>query len=105
WVINGEPTDGSLVTLAEKANVPLSNLNPIDKIPFDSEYKYIAVLAEYHDEKYIFIKGAPDRVFEMVEFEETRDNLFKREIWEERIHQLAKKGERVLGAAYKRVPN
>src|SRR5699024_4173750 len=69
WAINGEPTDGSLMTLAKKANETLPDLKKLDKIPFDSEYKYMAVLAEYNDEKFIFIKGAPDRLFEMAEYE------------------------------------
>ncbi|GAB3804937.1 cation-transporting P-type ATPase [Virgibacillus kimchii] len=105
WAINGEPTDGSLVTLAEKANEELPNVTKIDKIPFDSEYKYMAVLGEYNNEKYVFIKGAPDRLFEMAQYEETTDHPFKRDHWEEKMVQLAKKGERVLGAAYKKVPD
>jgi magnesium-transporting ATPase (P-type) len=105
WAINGEPTDGSLVTLAEKTNEALPDLKKIDKIPFDSEYKYMAVLAEYNNEKYIFIKGAPDRLFEMAQYEERTNHAFHRDHWEEKMVQLAKKGERVLGAAYKKVPH
>ncbi|WP_206613283.1 cation-transporting P-type ATPase [Oceanobacillus halophilus] len=101
WKIHGEPTDGALITLAEKANKELPHLQKEAKIPFDSEYKYMAVLTTYHDSKYIFIKGAPDRLFEMAE----STNTFSREFWEEKMLELAKKGERVIGAAYKKVPS
>lgn len=103
WAINGEPTDGSLMTLAKKANETLPDLKKLDKIPFDSEYKYMAVLAEYNDEKFIFIKGAPDRLFEMAEYEASAGQPFNQSYWEEKMVDLAKKGERVLGAAYKKV--
>src|SRR5699024_6184998 len=76
WVINGEPTDGSLMTLAEKANEALPALKKLDKIPFDSAYKYMAVLAEDNGEKFIFIKGAPDKLFEMAQFEKTKKHPF-----------------------------
>lgn len=102
WTINGEPTDGSLITLAEKANHPLADLKIEHKIPFDSEYKYMAVLTSYQDKKYIFMKGAPDRLFDLAEANGTS---FDRRFWEKKMINLAKKGERVLGAAYKKVPN
>ncbi|WP_318936990.1 HAD-IC family P-type ATPase [Oceanobacillus halotolerans] len=62
WVMNGEPTDGSLMTLAEKVSGQLPKLTITSKIPFDSEYKYMAVLTTFYGENYIFTKGAPDRI-------------------------------------------
>ncbi|WP_138420722.1 cation-transporting P-type ATPase [Aquibacillus sediminis] len=109
WTINGEPTDGSLITLTEKANKPLDDLNIEAKIPFDSEYKYMAVLTTINDQKYILIKGAPDRLFDMADLEmepHSPDTIpFDKAAWEERMLYLAKKGERIIGAAFKKVPN
>lgn len=100
WEMNGEPTDGSLITLAEKSNQPLPSLQKIDKIPFDSAYKYMAVLTERHGENIIFIKGAPDRLFEMASFQGIEEEPFDQDYWEKQVIKLASKGERVLGAAY-----
>lgn len=107
WIINGEPTDGSLMTLAKKGNKDLPILKVEANIPFDSEYKYMASLAEHQDEKYIFIKGAPDRIFDMATYEcsEQKNGFepFQRILWEGKVLERAKKGERVIGVAYKKV--
>lgn len=100
WEMVGDPTDGSLITLSKKGKGNLPNLQKIDKIPFDSAYKYMAVLTERHGEKIIFIKGAPDRLFEMATYQGIEQELFDRAYWEEKVIELAKKGERVLAGAY-----
>lgn len=109
WTINGEPTDGSLITLAKKANKKLEGIEIEAKIPFDSEYKYMATLATFKEQKYIFIKGAPDRLFDLAESKsvnnKTSSTTFNRERWEEEMLNLAKRGERVIGVAYKKIPN
>jgi magnesium-transporting ATPase (P-type) len=40
----------------------------------------------------------------MAQYEEKTEHPFKRDHWEQKMVQLAQKGERVLGAAYKKVP-
>ncbi|WP_306301290.1 HAD-IC family P-type ATPase [Thalassobacillus sp. C254] len=101
WVINGDPTEGCLLTVSEKAEDIINKLPVLSKIPFDSEYKYMAVLAEDKGEKIIFIKGAPDRLFGMAE---KNSNEFNRLFWENKVKEKAKLGQRVIGAAVKRVP-
>ncbi|WP_074034515.1 cation-transporting P-type ATPase [Exiguobacterium sp. AT1b] len=98
WVINGDPTEACLLTVAEKAERPIERLKVISKIPFDSEYKYMATLVEYKDERMIFVKGAPDRLFDMA----TTDG-FNQEYWDEKRKEIADRGQRVLGAGLKRV--
>lgn len=98
WVINGDPTEACLLTVAEKAERPIERLKVISKIPFDSEYKYMATLVEYKNERMIFVKGAPDRLFEMA----TTDG-FNQEYWDEKRKEIADRGQRVLGAGLKRV--
>ncbi|OJF94578.1 cation-transporting P-type ATPase [Alkalibacterium sp. 20] len=98
WVIRGDPTEGCLITLAEKANVSIGALEMKSKIPFDSEYKYMAGLVEENKLKKIYIKGAPDRLFEMAGLE-SEDLLY----WEKQMNKRSKKGERVLAMAIKEV--
>ena len=98
WVINGDPTEACLLTVAEKAERPIKRLKVISKIPFDSEYKYMATLVDYKGERMIFVKGAPDRLFDMASSED-----FKQDYWDEKRKEIADRGQRVLGAGLKRV--
>ncbi|WP_069364176.1 cation-transporting P-type ATPase [Salisediminibacterium beveridgei] len=100
WTINGEPTEGCLLTLAEKADGEVPRHDVISKIPFDSAYKYMAVLIEEEGERYIYIKGAPDRLFDMAKEGESD---FDRSFWEDKMKERTTKGERVLAAGIKKV--
>ncbi|MCC5894174.1 MAG: cation-transporting P-type ATPase [Alkalibacterium sp.] len=100
WTVRGDPTEGCLITLAKKADREISRLDLLSKIPFDSEYKYMAGLVEIKGEKKIFVKGAPDRLFEMAELDADSE---EREYWENQMITRSKKGERVLAAALKNV--
>ena len=103
WTINGDPTEGSLITLFHKAGIDHPPLNRISTIPFDSEYKYMATLVEKDDHNVIYIKGAPDKLMEMSEFEKTQKGTdsFLKEHWERQISAIAIRGQRTIGAAYK----
>jgi magnesium-transporting ATPase (P-type) len=105
WKINGDPTEGSLVTLFHKATINHSPVNRISTIPFDSEYKYMATLVEKGDHNVIYIKGAPDKLMEMAQFEKTASGTepFLKEHWERKISAVAIRGQRTIGAAYKKV--
>ena len=103
WYIKGDPTEGSLITLYEKASVDHHETDRIATIPFDSEYKYMATLVEAENENIVFIKGAPDRLLDMAdkELSLTGDKIFDRKNWENQIVRLAENGQRVIGGAYK----
>ena len=103
WKINGDPTEGSLVTLFQKADINHAPMNRISTIPFDSEYKYMATLVEKADHNIIYIKGAPDKLMEMSEFEKTNKGQepFLKKHWEKQISAIATRGQRTIGAAYK----
>lgn len=103
WFIKGSPTEGALITLFEKADIDHRNIDRIATIPFDSEYKYMATLVAYGDKNKIYITGAPDRLLDMAgkEKREVGETNFDRPYWEGKISELARKGERVIGAAYK----
>ncbi|WP_080146676.1 HAD-IC family P-type ATPase [Marinilactibacillus piezotolerans] len=96
WSINGEPTDGAFLTLYRKAFQDAeSPYQEISKIPFDSEYRYIATLSENKDnnEKQIFIKGSPDKLFDLAE--ETNSD-FDRTFWRDKVVALSSQGKRVI---------
>lgn len=100
WLVRGDPTEGCLITLTEKASKPVESLNLTAKIPFDSEYKYMAGLVEVDSQKKIYVKGAPDRLFDMAGLKPGSED---RRFWEEQMSRQSKKGERVLAAAVKDV--
>lgn len=66
YKIIGDPTEGSLITLAGKANINKSNINKeyprIEEIPFDSDRKMMTTFHENYIQGKIvsFTKGAPD---------------------------------------------
>ncbi len=106
WHINGEPTDGAFLTLYHKAYGPKhqSQYAEIDLLPFDSDYRYIAELTENQEthEKVIFIKGSPDKLFEMAKKEDPNFNLAK---WQQRVNDWSSAGKRVIAVGYQPVPS
>ena len=64
WNITGDPTEGSLLAVAGKANLfkqDLETENPIlSEIPFDSERKRMSMVRQTHEGPVLFIKGAAD---------------------------------------------
>ncbi|MCL2304975.1 MAG: cation-transporting P-type ATPase [Planctomycetaceae bacterium] len=105
WTVSGDPTEGALVTLFHKAEIDHTPPVRISTIPFDSAYKYMATLVkkENEDHNVIYIKGAPDRLMDMAEFEktETGEEPFVKEHWNRQISEIALRGQRIIGAAYK----
>ncbi|MCD7916299.1 MAG: cation-transporting P-type ATPase [Tannerellaceae bacterium] len=105
WRVNGDPTEGALITLYEKADLKDRNVERIATIPFDSEYKYMAVLVKARDRKFIFVKGAPDRLLNHVCQEKNISGIHPSDesYWNCMISETANKGQRLIGAAYKEV--
>ncbi|TVQ44539.1 MAG: cation-transporting P-type ATPase [Saprospirales bacterium] len=92
WILNGEPTEGALFSLGKKAGLEKPNGKRLQSIPFESENKYMAVLHQFEDNRQkILVKGAAERIIEF-------SNLSKedKEIWKNRINDLASNGLRVL---------
>jgi magnesium-transporting ATPase (P-type) len=110
WQVDGDPMEGALLVLAMKvgldpANVALSSPR-LDVIPFESEHKFMATLHHDHCGGVIFVKGAPERVFEMCAFEAASDgsNPFDSAKWLQRVGEIGRRGQRVLALARKDVP-
>lgn len=96
WKISGEPTDGAFLTLYNKAfNSGDSNYEEISKVPFDSDYRYVATLSENVEskERKIFIKGSPGKLFTLAE---AKDPSFDTDFWREKVEALSTQGKRVV---------
>ena len=105
WKVNGDPTEGALIAVFQKADIDHTEPSRIATLPFDSKYKYMATLVEGKEENTYYIKGAPDRLLKMAEKELGQDGVQPLEsgYWNEKMIELARMGQRVLGLACKPV--
>lgn len=94
--LQGNPTELALLHYVEKAGLTLKTVKA--KIPFNSSYKYMATVHPYDQQDIIYVKGAPEVLMSLA-------NLDKRDLsdWQQKAVELAQKGQRVLGFAYKAV--
>lgn len=112
WQIEGDPTEGALLVLAGKAGWFQEEIEPftgkrLDSIPFESEHKYMATLHEREGKRFIFLKGAPERVMERCEVEAhpEGDRKLDHWFWQGQSEALAGEGKRLLGLAIREVDN
>ncbi len=116
WEVVGDPTEGALITAAQKGNMAKTRLEKegytrTDELPFTSDNKYMAVSYETPAEGQItYLKGAPDVVLEMCDkYQENGEiqNLDKdsKDKFLEENHNLASEGLRMLAVAYKKKSN
>jgi Ca2+-transporting ATPase len=103
--IAGDPTEGALVVAATKVGLDVdlerAAWRRIDAIPFESERQYMASLHAHGDgRRLICVKGAPEVVLGKcaVDEAERADALAK-------VHDLAKRGLRVLAIASAEAPS
>ena len=94
--LQGNPTELALLHYVEDADLKLKSV--IGKIPFSSSYKYMATLHPEAQGAVIFVKGAPEVLMAKSNLSETQQIS-----WQRQASALAKKGQRVLGFAYKQV--
>lgn len=94
--LSGNPTEVALIRHTETANLPLKKIEA--KIPFSSEYKYMATMHAEEKGAVIYVKGAPE-----VLFAKSTLSSAEQEAWSQTAAEFARKGQRVLGFAYKKV--
>ncbi|MCC5914202.1 MAG: cation-transporting P-type ATPase [Balneolaceae bacterium] len=104
WSIDGDPTEGALITLAHKAG--FGNFKPerIDSIPFESDHKYMATLNSVDGERLILMKGAPERLLDICANQLVPDGTqeLNHSFWEEEMERQAGEGRRLIAAAYRK---
>jgi potassium/sodium efflux P-type ATPase len=115
WKILGDPTEGALITLSEKAGFELDKFNTdykrVAELPFDSARKRMSVICQEPETKSLtaYVKGAPDSLLplcthimkdgKVIEFSaKEKEKLLKRN------ELMAGRALRTIGLAYKDVP-
>ena len=108
WVVDGDPTEGALLTVGIKAGLNLDlereRVPRTDTIPFEAEHRFMATLRGDRDGRgYIYLKGAPEQVLGMcaLAHAEGGDRPLDPAAWHRRIEELAQPGQRVLAVAAK----
>ncbi|MDI6798972.1 MAG: calcium-transporting P-type ATPase, PMR1-type [Candidatus Aenigmarchaeota archaeon] len=109
WHIIGDPTEGALIVLAEKAGAHAFKESRIAELPFDSKRKRMSTVYREKNEKIAYVKGAPEEILKLCT--RIQENGEERRISEKEKEEILKvgrdfasKGLRVLAFAYKRLP-
>lgn len=111
WSVEGDPTDGALLTLGSKAGIHPADERRArpraDLIPFESEHRFMATLNHGHGgHAAAYVKGAPERVIGMCGRELRRDGPapIDAAAWHGRVAALTARGQRVLAVALREMP-
>jgi len=110
WRIEGDPTEGALITVAGKAGLTPENAKAemprLDEIPFESERQFMASLhsTKTEGENIIYVKGAVEKILDACSdslgvggggASLNKDDLLSK------VEQMASEGLRVLALARK----
>jgi Ca2+-transporting ATPase len=113
WIIIGDPTEGALLVLASKGGCEAAEwqhrMPRVSEVPFSSERKRMSVLVQGEQGGHVlFCKGSPELTLECCTHIQTGDQIH--EISDQQRQQvlaenndLASRGLRVLGFAYRNV--
>jgi len=108
WYMQGDPTEGALITLARKAGIEQTfeneNIPRIDTMPFESEHRFMATLHHDHaGHRFVFLKGAPERVLDLCSHQRCygEDVVINISYWQDKIKEIASRGQRVIAVAFK----
>jgi len=107
WSVVGDPTEGALIAVAEKAGLSQGALMAakprLDAIPFESDYQYMATLHDT-EPRMIYVKGAVEalleRCIQMLDAQGQAIALDASQIKQE-VEAMAGQGLRVLAFAQK----
>jgi Ca2+-transporting ATPase len=104
--VEGDPTEGALIVSAMKAGLRLEEEKKVypqlSIIPFESEWGFMATLHQYEGKKFIFTKGAPEKILEMCSLSPEGSQVDKERSLKT-AELFAQDGMRVLAMAYKEV--
>lgn len=103
WQLAGSPTEGAVRVLAVKAGFDGEGWARRAVLPFESDTKYMAVVAEGPDGgSELLVKGAPDRVLALCTRQVGADGepqALDVPLWHAQIDAIGARGLRVLAAA------
>lgn len=107
WSVVGDPTEGALITVGEKAGLSQGRLTAVqprlDAIPFESDYQYMATLHD-GESRIIYVKGSVEallsRCHQMLDAQGQAIALDVAQIKQE-VEAIAGQGLRVLALAQK----
>ncbi|MCX8084433.1 MAG: HAD-IC family P-type ATPase [Calditerrivibrio sp.] len=101
--ITGDPTEVALIISAMKGGLKIDHLKSVFKllytIPFESEKGFMATFHKHNDTFFIFVKGSPEKIFELCSFHSELSQLEAIKTAE----TFSKDGMRVLAFAYKEI--
>jgi Ca2+-transporting ATPase len=114
WILRGRPTDKALLEAGIKAGIDSFEglkRKKIAQLPFNPINKFAAALYQNNKRnKILYVSGAPEKILAVSEFFEIKGKKIKlnkqeRELLQSRLNKLAKKGLRIVGTAYKKIPD
>jgi Ca2+-transporting ATPase len=113
WGVIGDPTDGALIVAALKYGMSIQDVlaeKPIISIiPFDFTRKRMITIHKLNGDFLVYMKGAPRSVLsvctKMLKDDKVEDLTSENLVAaEEKIHEFANEGLRVIAVAYKKLP-
>ncbi len=108
YEVIGDPTEGSLLVLAEKAGFSAGKNTQVAELPFDSERKLMTVISKSSRTE-AYVKGAPDIILKLCKSVLVNGKVKpltpkERQRISKANDAFASSALRVLGFAYKQVP-
>ncbi len=111
WTIDGDPTEGALLTLAAKAGLNLEQFTQTNcreiEYPFESERCMMSVVCtDENQESSLYSKGAPDKIISLCTHYTDGENIYPLDdVLRQKVEQandaMALKALRVLACAYR----
>lgn len=114
WEVQGDPTEGALITLAHKMNFDVDYIREmhscVKEIPFDSCKRYMTSVVSSEDGNHAYCKGAFDTVLDKCTtiYENGKERLLTstdKTRLKSICNKMADKALRVLAFAYKKIDN
>lgn len=114
YKVQGDPTEGALIVLANKGNLTRKEVSNVwhrkKEFPFDSNRKMMSVLVKNHKSEMLAVKGAPDILLDRCNYIVWDEKIVPltpalKKCVKESIENLANKALRNLGIAYKDIKN
>jgi len=112
WLGEGDPMEVALLAFAAKAGTTadvsttaeIKTQQPrLQTIPFDASHRWMATLHQHGALQPLYVKGAPEALFELCSQQLQADGTTKaldREYWQQQMNALAEQGLRILGFAW-----